>query len=179
MQTRTTNGFLCHKDYRTTVPFMRIFFAVVFSGLALRGVYPGSAVLLAVMMLVLFWSIRQWMFARATWSLAGSRLHNTLMHKTRELDLSEGHLVCLASVQCIQIKDRNGYAQMRFYVFSRLPAGFRFGIIGYGGPGAIKRMLENGLFLLPANEQTTELIRQRYPGKTIPEYPAYIRSETV
>ena len=176
---KTTSGdFLCHKDYRTTVPLIRVFFAVFFAGLALRGVYPGSPVLLAVMLLFLWWSIRQWMFARASWALEGSRLQNNLMNKTRILDLNDAHCISRADVQCIQIKDHSGYAQMRFFVFSRLPAGFRTGVIGYGGPGAIRRMIENGLFLLPVNDETSQLIRQRYPDKTIPEYPAYIQSET-
>ena len=100
------------------------------------------------------------------------------MNKTLMLDLNTAHCISRADIQCIQIKDHGGYAQMRFYVFSRLPAGFRTGLIGYGGPSAIRRMIENGLFLLPVNDETNQLIRQRYPDKTIPEYPAYIRSET-
>ena len=174
----TSGGFLCHKDYRTTVPLIRVFYAVLFAGLALRGVYPGSPVLLAVILLFLWWSIRQWIFARASWALEGNRLQNSLMNKTLMLDLNTAHCISRADVQCIQIKDHGGYAQMRFYVFSRLPAGFRTGVIGYGGPSAIRRMIENGLFLLPVNDETNQLIRQRYPDKTIPEYPAYIRSET-
>ena len=174
----TSGGFLCHKDYRTTVPLIRVFYAVLFAGLALRGVYPGSPVLFAVMLLFLWWSIRQWIFARASWALEGNRLQNSLINKTLMLDLNTAHCISRADVQCIQIKDHGGYAQMRFYVFSRLPAGFRTGLIGYGGPSAIRRMIENGLFLLPINDETNQLIRQRYPDKTIPEYPAYIRSET-
>ena len=157
---------------------IRVFYAVLFAGLALRGVYPGSPVLFAVMLLFLWWSIRQWIFARASWALEGNRLQNSLMNKTLMLDLNTAHCISRADVQCIQIKDHGGYAQMRFYVFSRLPAGFRTGLIGYGGPSAIRRMIENGLFLLPVNDETNQLIRQRYPDKTIPEYPAYIRSET-
>ena len=174
----TSGGFLCHKDYRTAVPLIRVFYAVLFAGLALRGVYPGSPVLFAVMLLFLWWSIRQWIFARASWALEGNRLQNSLMNKTLMLDLNTAHCISRADVQCIQIKDHGGYAQMRFYVFSRLPAGFRTGLIGYGGPSAIRRMIENGLFLLPVNDETNQLIRQRYQDKTIPEYPAYIRSET-
>ena len=174
----TSGGFLCHKYYRTAVPLIRVFYAVLFAGLALRGVYPGSPVLFAVMLLFLWWSIRQWIFARASWALEGNRLQNSLMNKTLMLDLNTAHCISRADVQCIQIKDHGGYAQMRFYVFSRLPAGFRTGLIGYGGPSAIRRMIENGLFLLPVNDETNQLIRQRYPDKTIPEYPAYIRSET-
>ena len=174
----TSGGFLCHKDYRTAVPLIRVFYAVLFAGLALLGVYPGSPVLFAVMLLFLWWSIRQWIFARASWALEGNRLQNSLMNKTLMLDLNTAHCISCADVQCIQIKDHGGYAQMRFYVFSRLPAGFRTGLIGYGGPSAIRRMIENGLFLLPVNDETNQLIRQRYPDKTIPEYPAYIRSET-
>ena len=176
---KTTSGwFLCHKYYRTAVPLIRVFYAVLFAGLALRGVYPGSPVLFAVMLLFLWWSIRQWIFARASWALEGNRLQNSLMNKTLMLDLNTAHCISRADIQCIQIKDHGGYAQMRFYVFSRLPAGFRTGLIGYGGPSAIRRMIENGLFLLPVNDETNQLIRQRYPDKTIPEYPAYIRSET-
>ena len=174
----TSGGFLCHKYYRTAVPLIRVFYAVLFAGLALRGVYPGSPVLFAVMLLFLWWSIRQWIFARASWALEGNRLQNSLMNKTLMLDLNTAHCISRADIQCIQIKDHGGYAQMRFYVFSRLPAGFRTGLIGYGGPSAIRRMIENGLFLLPVNDETNQLIRQRYPDKTIPEYPAYIRSET-
>lgn len=174
----TSGGFLCHKDYRTAVPLMRVFFAVLFAGLALRGVYPGSPVLLVVMLLILWWSIRQWRFARASWALEGSMLQNTLMNKTCILDLNDTHYISRADVQCIQVKDHGRYAQMRFYVFSTFPAGFRTGVIGYGGPSAIRRMIENGLFLLPVNDETSQLIRQRYPDKIIPEYPAYIQSET-
>jgi hypothetical protein len=174
----TSGGILCHKDYRTTVPLIRVFYAVLFAGLALRGVYPGSPVLFAVMLLFLWWSIRQWIFARASWALEGNRLQNSLMNKTLMLDLNTAHCISRADVQCIQIKDHGGYAQMQFYVFSRLPSAFRTGLIGYGGPSAIRRMIENGLLLLPVNDETNQLIRQRYPDKTIPEYPAYIRSET-
>ena len=173
MQTRS-EGFLCHRDYRTTVPFMRVFFTILFSILFLLNIYPGSKFFLPITLLGLLWSIRQWRFARATWSLEGSKLRNTLMGKTRALDLDETHCISRAKVQCIPIKDQNGYLQMPFYVLSELPAGFRTGIIGYGGPGAIRRLLENGLYLLPVNKETTEMVQRRYPDGAIPEFPEYI-----
>ena len=173
MQTRS-EGFLCHRDYRTTVPFMRVFFTILFSILFLLNIYPGSKFFLPITLLGFLWSIWQWQQARAFWSLEGSRLSNTLMGKTRELDLEESCCVSKAQVQCIQVKDHGGYAQMQFYVFSRLPSGFLCGIIGYGGPSAIRRMIENSLFLLPVTEETTELIRRRYPDGAIPEFPEYI-----
>ena len=151
----TSGGFLCHKDYRTAVPLIRVFYAVLFAGLALRGVYPGSPVLFAVMLLFLWWSIRQWIFARASWALEGNRLQNSLMNKTLMLDLNTAHCISRADIQCIQIKDHGGYAQMRFYVFSRLPAGYRTGLIGYGGPSAIRRMIENGCFYFPSMTRRT------------------------
>lgn len=162
--------FLCHKEYRTTIPFMRILMTIIFQ----CAVYPVVFPTLPVAAVIVWWSIRQWRFARTTWSLEGSKLRNTLMGKTRELDLDEMHCVSRAKVQCIRIKDRDGYLQMQFYVFSKLPSGFRTGIIGYGGPGAIRRMLENSLFLLPVNEETTEMVQRRYPDRVIPEFPEYI-----
>lgn len=178
METKS-EGFLCHRDYRTTVPFMRIFFALLFSVLFLLNIYPGSKFFLPIALLVLLWSIWQWRQARASWSLEGTRLCNTLMGKTRSIDLAEGCLVSRVNIQCIHVKKNMGYVQLHFYVFSHLPSSFRFGITGYGGPSAIRRMIENSLFLLPANEETSRLVAQRYPNRTIPEFPAYIGPDTV
>ena len=162
--------YLCHKEYRTTIPIMRILVTIICQYAAYPVVFP----VLPIAAVVIWWSIRQWRFARATWSLEGSKLRNTLMGKTRALDLDETHCISRAKVQCIPIKDQNGYLQMQFYVLSELPVGFCTGIIGYGGLGAICRLLENGLFLLPVNEETTEMVQRRYPDRVIPEFPEYI-----
>ena len=160
------SGYLCHRDYRTTVPVMRLFLTAL-TALA----FPGLLPLLAV---VLWWTLRQWHFARAAWSLEGDLLCNTLGDRTAVLDLSGECCVSAAAVQCIQVKDQQGYVQMQFYVFSRLPSGFRPGLTGYGGPGAIARMRKNGLFLLPVQENTTRWIRTRCPD-SIPTFPEHIR----
>ena len=89
--------YLCHKEYRTTIPIMRILVTMICQYAAYPVVFP----VLPFAAVIIWWSIRQWRFARATWSLEGSRLRNTLMGKIRALDLDKTHCISRAKVQAI------------------------------------------------------------------------------
>lgn len=153
-------GYLCPREYRTWTPLLRLTMGGLTWYFLLSNnwpVLPVSAFFLVVFALIL----RQLWIAHAGYERSDRYITNTVLGKSVTLDLTQPHSCEKISVTWMEMKDKNGYHQEAYYLFTTPAAALGDDPIGYGGPGAVYRLIRRGGFLLPADSETQRFLETR------------------